>query len=40
MSAQHDVVVIGGGAIGRWAAYSLKTRSRACRASRDTTTAR
>jgi FAD-dependent oxidoreductase domain-containing protein 1 len=31
MSAQHDVVVIGGGAIGLWAAYYLKTRSSACR---------
>ncbi len=31
MSAQHDVIVIGGGAIGLWAAYYLKTRSSACR---------
>jgi glycine/D-amino acid oxidase-like deaminating enzyme len=31
MSAQHDVVIIGGGAIGLWAAYYLKTRSSACR---------
>src|SRR4029450_7522885 len=31
MSAQHDVVVIGGGAIGLWAAYYLKTCSRPCR---------
>jgi FAD-dependent oxidoreductase domain-containing protein 1 len=31
MSAQHDVVVIGGGAIGLWAAYYLKMRSSACR---------
>jgi glycine/D-amino acid oxidase-like deaminating enzyme len=30
MAAQHDVVIIGG-AIGLWAAYCLKTRSRACR---------
>src|SRR5918993_1184036 len=31
MSAQHDVVIIGGGAIGLWAAYYLKTRSGGCR---------
>src|SRR5947207_15632643 len=31
MSDQHDVVIIGGGAIGLFAAYSLKTRSGACR---------
>src|ERR671912_1871891 len=31
MPAQHDVVIIGGGAIGLWAAYYLKTRSSACR---------
>lgn len=31
MSAQHDVVIIGGGAIGLWAAYYLKTRSSGCR---------
>ncbi|HZB55426.1 MAG TPA: FAD-dependent oxidoreductase, partial [Reyranella sp.] len=31
MSAQHDVVIIGGGAIGLWVAYYLKTRSGGCR---------
>jgi FAD-dependent oxidoreductase domain-containing protein 1 len=31
MSALHDVVVIGGGAVGLWAAYHLKTRSSGCR---------